>query len=347
MTSFAQVLEPARPWWYNLRFWRSMAGRRRDVPDWKDFEQLVARIEKDAGPLALVVTSPDRILCKVTGRRREVDASIRSCAGTANILITIECRKRRPKQDVTWIEQLAAKRDAIGAACTIAVSSSGFTPNAVAVANRHGIQLRRLSEVSAATINALMRLDFVLFPHKRAALSRAALRFASDGAWRMPDQNSVDMVLPETTDLDAPIFRNTETNATWSLNDLWHQIQEVTNPFAGIEKGQPPVVRTACFPYPGNVTVETPGGPKVLGDVLLSMALWLEIEDVWLDNARKVEYTSPEGTALQRIEFISQRTESKDWRVSLQMPKDSADLSELRTELSQPMPKKSSTKPTE
>ena len=324
-----------------------MARRRRDVPDWKDFEQLVARIERDAGPLGLVVTSPDRILCKFTGRKREVDASIRSRAGTTNILITIECRKRHSKQDVTWIEQLAAKRDAIGAACTIAVSSSGFTPNAVAVAKRHGIQLRSCSEVSAATINTLMRLDFVLFPHKRAALSQAALRFVHDGEWRMPDPNEIDMVVPETTDLHAPIFRNTETNTTWSLSDLWHQVEEVTSPFAGIEKGQPPVVRTACFPYPGNVTVETPDGSKVLGDVLLSMALWLEVEQVWLDDARKVEYTSPEGTTLQRVEFVSQLTESTDWRVSLQMPKDSADLSELRTELSQPALNKSPTKPTE
>lgn len=153
--------------------------------------------------------------------------------------------------------------------CTIAVSSSGFTPNAVVIADRHGIQLRGLSEVSAATINALMRLNFVLFPHKRVALSRAALRFARDREWRTPDPNEVDMVLPESTDLFAPIFRNTETNAMWSLNDLRRQVQEVTDPFVDIEKGQPPAVRTACFPYPGNVTVETPDGPKVLGDVLL------------------------------------------------------------------------------
>jgi hypothetical protein len=322
-----------------------MAVRRREVPDWKDFEQLVARIEKDGGQLGFAVTAPDRILCKITGRKREVDASIRGRAGTTSILITIECRKRHPKQDVTWIEQLAAKRDAIGASCTIAVSSSGFTPNAVAVADRHGIQLRRLSEVSAAMINALMRLDFVLFPHKRATPVRAALRFARDGDWRMPNPNEVDMVLPETTDLFEPIFRNTETNAMWSLNDLWHQVQEVTDPFADIEKGESPVVRTACFPYPGNVTVETPDGPKVLGDVLLSMALWLEIEQVGLADARKVEYASPEGTALQRVEFISQRREDKDWRISLQMPKDSTDLKDLRTELSQPAPQKPPTKP--
>lgn len=50
-----------------------MASRQRDVPEWKEFEQLVARIEKDAGPLGLIVRSPDKIRCKITGRKREVE----------------------------------------------------------------------------------------------------------------------------------------------------------------------------------------------------------------------------------------------------------------------------------
>lgn len=308
-----------------------MASRKREIPDWKQFEQLVARIEKDASPLGLTVVSPDKILCRITGRKREVDASVRSRIGTADVLITIECRKRHPKQDVTWIEQLAAKRDAIGASCTIAVSSSGFTPSAEAVAHHFGIQLRRLSEVSAAEINSVMQIAFVLFPHKRVALARAAVRFARTEGWNMPDPKSIDMVLPESTELDSPLFKNVETNATWSLNDLWHQLQEATNPFAEIEKGQAPVIKTACFPSPGNVTIETAEGPKILGDVLLSVALWLEVEQIDLDNARKVEYTSPQGEALQRIEFVSKDSDSSDWRISLQMPKDGTDLSQIMT----------------
>lgn len=154
---------------------------RQKSPEWQESEYLVARIERDVGSLGLVVTSPDRITCKITGGKREVDASIRGRAGTAELLVTIECPKRHPKQDVMWIEQLAAKGDAIGASCTIAVSSAGFTPNPVAVAQRHGIQLRRLAEVSVAEINQLLRrVDFVRFNHKRAAPARVALRLFRD-----------------------------------------------------------------------------------------------------------------------------------------------------------------------
>jgi hypothetical protein len=41
--------------------------------------------------------------------------------------VTIEWRKRHPKHDVTWMDQFIAKCEAIGASCTIAVISVGFT----------------------------------------------------------------------------------------------------------------------------------------------------------------------------------------------------------------------------
>ncbi len=308
-----------------------MARHKEDIPDWRKFEQLVARIEADAGPLGLIVTSPDRVRCRTTGRLREVDATVRTQIGTSNILITIECRKRCAKQDVTWIEQLATKKHAIGAARTIAVSSSGFSSEAEAVALQHGIDLRRLSEVTAAEINKLIRLDFVLFTHKRCALARVGIRLFRSLDWTVPDPEHVDLVLPLGTDTFSPLFKNIETGATWSLNDLWLQLQEITDPFTDIEKGRPPEVKTACFPFPGNVTVDTTDGPKIIGDVLLSVAMSLEVEQVDLETAKKVEYTSLDGTAIQRVEFASRKPGAEDWRISLQIPKDSEDIRELRT----------------
>jgi Restriction endonuclease len=297
--------------------------------DWRDFEQLVARIEEDAGPLGIKVTSPDRIHCKVTGRLREVDASIRSRVGTTEILVTIECRRRSKKQDVTWIEQLAAKRLAIGADRTIAVSASGFSADAEAVAHRHGISIRKLSDVSATEINSLLRLDFVLFWHKACATTRVGIRTFRSLDSKVRDPNDFDFALPQDTDPFAPIFRNTKTGASWSLNDLWHQVQEATDPFDGVAKAQPPVFRTACFPYPGTVVVETAGGSCVLGDVLLTVAVWIEAEQVSLDAAKKVEYSANEIPAVQRVEFASQRRNG--WRSSLQIPKASTKITDLRT----------------
>lgn len=116
--------------------------------EWRQFEQLVARIEEIAAPRGAIVKSPDRIRDLTTGRLREVDASIRYTVGTADILITVECRKRSRKADDTWIEQLATKRRKIGAAKTIAVSAAGFSDSAKLTAKQNGIDLRTLSEVT-------------------------------------------------------------------------------------------------------------------------------------------------------------------------------------------------------
>lgn len=120
--------------------------------EWRQFEQLVSRIEAMAGPKNAIVKSPDRIRDLVTGTMREVDASIRHRVGTIEVLITIECRKRGRKSDDTWIEQLATKRGKIGAAKTIAVSSTGFSDSAHRTAKMYGIELRTLSEVDASSI---------------------------------------------------------------------------------------------------------------------------------------------------------------------------------------------------
>jgi hypothetical protein len=307
-----------------------MTARRRD-PEWREFERLVARIEADAGPQGLIVTSPDRLRCKLTGRMREVDASIRARVGTTEMLVTIECRRWQKTQDVTWIEQLATKKSSIGADRTIAVSVSGFSPEAQIAASHAGISLRKLSEITVAEINSILRLDFVLFWHKACAIARVGIRRFRSLDWRVPSPQDVDFTLPEDTDPFAPIFRNTESDSTWSLNDLWHQIQEAADPFDGIQKAQPPAFRTTCFPYPGSVTLTTTNGPCVLGDVLLTVALWTEAEQITLDAAHKVEYASDEMAAIQRVEFASRRRKANDWRISLQIPKDSEDTANLRT----------------
>lgn len=313
-----------------------MAKRQSKPPEWREFERLVARIEADAGSECLAVKSPDRLRCKLTGRLREVDASVRSKVGTAEVLITLECRKRRPKQDVTWVEQLATKKQNLGAARTIAVSSSGFSAEAEVVARHHGIDLRRLTDVSVAEINRMMRIDFVLFPHKRVELARVGFRWYRPFEWKIPAEGSADYSLPPGTDPHAKLFSSMDSKASWSVNDLWLQLQAATNPFEGVVAGEPPIIRTACFPYPGTVTVSTPAGVQTLGDVLLTVALSFEVEQVDFASAKKIEYSSEAGNVLQRVEFASQRPKMEDWRVSLQFPKGSTDIAQLRSRLTRP-----------
>lgn len=306
-----------------------MASQRTD-PEWREFERLVARIETDARDSGAVVISPDYIRCTLTGALREVDASIRCVVEGVSRLITIECRKRRGRQDVTWIEQLATKRQSIGADLTIAVSASGFSPAAHKVATAHQIELKATRDLSVADLNPLARLDLVWFTHKVAKLQSVSLRYFRSLQWELPEAGDVNCALPTDINPHQPIFTNKDKGHSWSINDLWRQWQQATDPFAGIGKGKPPVTRTVCFPYPGNVEAWTPDGSRSLGDVLLTVALSLEVEQITLEEARKVDYRGT-GQGLQRVEFASQRPATHDWRMSLQLPSDATDLGELRT----------------
>jgi hypothetical protein len=122
--------------------------------DWREFERLVSRIEEAAATHGAVVKSPDRIRDLTTGQLREVDASIRQKIGSAEILVTIECRQRSRIEDDTWIEQLATKRQKIGAARTIAVSSKGFSDSAIKSADQFGIDLRTLTGVNPSDLDS-------------------------------------------------------------------------------------------------------------------------------------------------------------------------------------------------
>lgn len=119
---------------------------------WRNFEEVVARIEHLLAPQGAVVKSPDRIPDKVTGRMREVDGSIRFTVGSSPILITIECRDRSNESDDTWIEQLKTKREKIGAQQTIAVHSKGLTRSAILSAKQYGIEVRQLSDITDEVI---------------------------------------------------------------------------------------------------------------------------------------------------------------------------------------------------
>jgi hypothetical protein len=126
----------------------------------REFEELVTSIEKGLAPLGAVVKSPDFIPDRVSGKNREVDASIKYTIGSVPILITIECRDRVAKQDITWLEQIKSKRDSVRANQTIVVSKEGFSKEAKAFAALENIQIRQLSDVTDQDIlKALPRVE--------------------------------------------------------------------------------------------------------------------------------------------------------------------------------------------
>ena len=114
----------------------------------KDFELLIKMLEEVILPQGASIKSPDYIVDKITGQKREVDISIKMDLGTSPILIIIECRDRKDIEDTTWIEQLRTKTNDLNANKVIAVSSFGFSAPAIDKGKHYGIETRTYKELS-------------------------------------------------------------------------------------------------------------------------------------------------------------------------------------------------------
>jgi hypothetical protein len=132
---------------------RMKKNRFSEIIEWQQFEKMITRLEKSLSPES-VIKKNDKLIDRITGTLREVDASIRQKIGSSEILIILECRKRNKRADTLWIEQLKSKKEDIGADKVLAVSSIGFTKSALIKAQRYGIAVRTTEMVDATTVNS-------------------------------------------------------------------------------------------------------------------------------------------------------------------------------------------------
>lgn len=92
------------------------------------------------------------------GAPREVDILIESNTGVTSVGIAVECRDRKRRSDIEWIDQVVGKyRDLPAVNKIICVSNSGFSRKAKKKAEKHGIDLLSPQKVSAVDWPAKFR----------------------------------------------------------------------------------------------------------------------------------------------------------------------------------------------
>ncbi len=122
----------------------------------REWEILVAQLETlFAGP-GFEVRSPDNVRSKRTGNVEKVDVTVRGKVGSQDILIAFECRDRDDHQGKDWLQQLATRKQDIGASELVAVSRDGFTADAEREAAAYGIPLRTLTRLQPAELASLV-----------------------------------------------------------------------------------------------------------------------------------------------------------------------------------------------
>ncbi len=267
-------------------------------PEWKEFEKLVARIERAAAPRGAVVKSPDRIRDLITGQYREVDASIRTKTEKGDILVTVECRRRSRKADDAWIEQLISKREKIGATRTIAVSSTPFTAPAIKSAKHFGIELRVLSEVSSSDVESWFLPGGAVHLFRLIENIRCDVVLYDDSG--APSKHGFHW--PHT---DALAFYNVEHKSPFPIRD-YMPIIEATHPELFLKVPLDGTKVELEFPIewrPGELQFATNDGKNCVYLTKLVATISYQSAVCDLKSGVHHEYRTPNGSVLQRTVF--------------------------------------------
>lgn len=152
--------------------------------------------------------------------------------GSHEILIILECRDRKRVEDITWIEQLAAKRDAIGAHKAIAVSSSGFTSGAIKKARSQNIELRTIEKITLEDISSWFRVHSIRYQNLAISNARANLITKQPHKDRKLMDNFLASVKGRNIS-DEKIFIDDNPQNPFSLNEL------LLRKYQKLENGKP------------------------------------------------------------------------------------------------------------
>src|SRR6266536_4629131 len=112
-------------------------------------EILVKHLQGFLGPQGLEIKSPELFYenGKLIG---EIDVTVRGKLGSSSIFVGIECRDRPQdgSQGIPWLTQIHGKQHLFKAHKMIAVSTTGFKPEAVKVARDFGIDVLTINDAN-------------------------------------------------------------------------------------------------------------------------------------------------------------------------------------------------------
>jgi hypothetical protein len=112
---------------------------------WAEFENVVARLQRTFSQGATIKQN-EKIVGRRTGRKRQIDISIRTKVGSEEVLIIVECKRLNRKCDVKEVEAFIGLKQDVGAPMAIMVSTKGFSRAAYKRAKDEAISLYRYED---------------------------------------------------------------------------------------------------------------------------------------------------------------------------------------------------------
>ena len=115
---------------------------------WLRFEKLVAKVQKELAPNA-VITHDDHIKGHDSEKPRQIDITVKQNIGQYEILIAIDCKDYKVPVDVKDIEEFIGLIKDIRANKGVMVAANGFTDTAKRIGGKAGLNLYRLIDTEA------------------------------------------------------------------------------------------------------------------------------------------------------------------------------------------------------
>jgi hypothetical protein len=264
-------------------------------------EQLVARLETILGSTNVLVQSPEYIVGRKTETRREVDVTLRTKIGSSELLVIIECRDRKAKQDTRWIEEVASKREDVGANKAVAVCPAGFTQGAVRLAEAEQIDLRTVVSVTGPEVFAW--LGFLTVSRRHWNMDYGMIRFRSAKGRHLevePELEDARRNLPNPAHI--PVLMRRADGMPMSVHDLWKSLEK-DEVFRGLEPDKPHEITHAI-----DLSGDPPPYQIRAADGLVDL-LGLEVSGVFnytvqeLPISHLIEYADGAGTLLRTAEI--------------------------------------------
>ncbi|HLX62342.1 MAG TPA: restriction endonuclease [Planctomycetota bacterium] len=257
----------------------------------RDLERLVELLETYlGGDSRVTIKSPDSLVDKTTGGLREVDVSIRSSIGSSEILVILECRDRGSPQDVTWIEQLATKRDDVGADKAVAVSSSGFSEHAGQKAKAKNIDLRTIDERSIADFATWFIPREIVSHARHMDVQHVSVDFLEDA-----NTDAVQDAMP-TTNITAFQLKRVTDGSRLSLMQIVEGCSH-EKLFEGIMPDAEPITRNLVLIVPDkSFVVETKSGDVPVAQLVYVLKVKIMTQKIPFTFRH---YSNEKGTLVQ------------------------------------------------
>lgn len=212
------------------------------VKSGKNFENLVAKIEKAFAGLAEVKQN-DYLLDITTGKKRQVDITIRSKVAEYPILIIVECRDHKRPVGSGYIEEICKKRDCVKADKAVIVSSSGFSKPAIEKAKNFGITLLNLENANNFPWQNLLPLVLTEF-NMLHGFKAFDYDFEEDITNLTPTSEYIAFL--ENPNQETKIFYDNK-NERYSLIDIWNKKEDLDFAYKQIPANSGIVEKKFCI----------------------------------------------------------------------------------------------------